>query len=42
MGRAFGVRVIAWSQNLTEERAAAHRAVAVDAWLEAGAPAATG
>jgi phosphoglycerate dehydrogenase-like enzyme len=30
MGRAFGMRVIAWSQNLTPERAAAHGAAAVD------------
>jgi hypothetical protein len=42
MGRAFGMRVIAWRQNLTEERAAAYSAPAVDAWLDAGAPAATG
>jgi phosphoglycerate dehydrogenase-like enzyme len=30
MGRAFGMRVIAWSQNLTPERAAEHGVTAVD------------
>jgi phosphoglycerate dehydrogenase-like enzyme len=36
IGRAFGMRVIAWSQNLTPERAAEHGAEAVsrDALLE--------
>lgn len=40
VGRAFGMDVMAWSRNLTDERAAEHgvvRAASLEALLEAGA-----